>query len=619
MRSHKVELHRFGSDAGVVQDRYIVAQDGFPARPVEPQTDQLAILRALDKLRYRDGADAQVVNEAIQLLAGIVQLFLKDLPDLNEPLQIDIVTDKVELWALPFELVRDRDGQFLLGRKDRSVLLTRRVRGRFVEKARPWPIRPRVLFAWAGDVAWKDHQNALHEALEPWIGPIEEHLVPDPRPALTELGKATLEKIREECLEAAKEKKPYTHIHLLAHGDMIPGNIAAEASFGVALKDRTVSAEELVDAVRAKEADGPYVVTLGTCDSANAMNTLMASGKVAYELHRGGVPVVIGSQFPLTEPGAVLYTRSFYGDLLAKAKDVRDALRNARVALREAAEASRIAGHDWVSVTAHLQLPEGYRDQIGDASMKILLAQLNSTSRWAQRIVEDDKKASAMEAARIEELLERRIESLKEELSSLKEDDELLLENLGLLASAHKRLAELVIKNGGDGADQRSRDILSEAGRWYRKANDHNLSHHWTGTQHLAITGATAGRIPPEQRFYWEASLHAALREAALDPTEDSDTREKVIWALGSIAELYLLASLLPEPPLDTEASVEHAIKRLIELAEPDKVHAINSTWRQFRRYEHWWIHDHGFFKGVSDLSGPAKKIVSMLEPHVVR
>jgi hypothetical protein len=660
LRSFKVELLRHGTSTGAIQDRYLVAMDGLPVRSVAPRNvnrpsddpddpplvQQQDVLRALDCMRYRETrapADEQETGrrdaekaQALKLLRGLVAQFLRDVPGWErfmkgvprteppEIMQIDLVTDNVELWALPFEFVQDGAGRDLLGDRERPVLLTRRIRQSFAERARPWPEKPRVLFAWAGNVDASRHRDALYDALGPWIGPLSGTMIRDPRPVLTELQNATLGAVEAACAAAASgaRPRPYTHVHLLAHGEVIPDPIAQLSSFGVALASGTVTPEELAKALRAGQPDGPTVVTLAICDSSNASNTILAGGRVAYELHARGVPVVVGSQFPLTEPGAAVHADTFYGSLLAGAKDVRVALCDACAALR----ASGVAGHDWASINAHVSLPEGYADQIRDAGLRVELAQLNSASRWAQPIVEDRVPVSKEEAAGTEERLQQRIDSLRGYFlgSSRGVPEAVIVENRGLLASAYKRLSELVFCNGGDGAAERSRRLLLDAGELYYQAHDGALSQHWPGTQHLAITAVTTGSIPGDRTIHWGASLHAARTEARADPKADDKTRGQVLWALGSIAELSLLHPLLAAPDVSPPApgAAREALDRLVSLAEeePQNRDVIDSTWRQLRRYVHWWTIDRGFFPGrPSDLASPAAELADRLEPHTTK
>ena len=66
----------------------------------------------------------------------------------------------------------------------------------------------------------------------------------------------------------------------------------------------------------------------------------------------------------------------------------------------------------------------------------------------------------------------------------------------------------------------------------------------------------------------------------------------KRIWALGTLAELYLLEPLtVPEEQFDSVKSeaTKAAIKMVQELLDSDEAFAIESTTRQFERYIQWW------------------------------
>jgi CHAT domain-containing protein/tetratricopeptide repeat protein len=474
-----------------------------------------------------------------------------------------------------------------------------------------------VLFAWAGDVEKGEHRSALYDALEPWLGPTTDGLVPDLSPVMTELGKASLQAIATACEQAFAAGWPYSHIHLLAHGAPLPSSIPELTPFGVALEDGDVTAEQLASAIRAGAPGGPTVVTLASCDSSNAAQTLLARGRVAYELHARGVPVVIGSQLPLTQVGAAAFARTFYKGILAETQDIRLVLCDARVELKKNPE----AWHDWASITAHLRLPEGYAAELHAAQLVVEFAKMNTAGRWAQRIVEGKVEATPAQAERIERLLQDRIAALVGKIrGSELRGQEATLENLGLLASCYKRLAELVFfRSPNESSANRSRELLEQSRERYFRAHESALSHHWTGTQHLALAAVTSGSIPEENTLHFQASVHAAKLDAQLNPEVDPATRSRVIWALGSLAELGLLARVSAHP-VKSKVSARAALDQLIALAtkEPQKQDALESTWRQLRRYVHWWTRAHGFFPSAEhDLNEPAQELVSAIEPYV--
>ena len=261
MRSCKVELLRFGKDTGAFMDRYLVGVDGCPVRTVEPGAHPRGrpARAGLTSVGRSDVTDQQQ-QQVLTLLTKLIEAFLCDvlgeLETSKGPIEIDVVTDKVELWSLPFEFLCDRSGWFVLENQDRSILLTRRVRGSLGEPA-ALAQESRVLFAWRGAVVAEPHREALYSALEPWIGPHDQEMVRDTKPVFTEPRDAALEDITDACQRAVDEKRPYTHIHLLAHGRPIEDVIPALGSFGVGLRDRVVSAENLAEAMGAGRDLGP--------------------------------------------------------------------------------------------------------------------------------------------------------------------------------------------------------------------------------------------------------------------------------------------------------------------------------------------------------------------------
>jgi hypothetical protein len=183
-----------------------------------------------------------------------------------------------------------------------------------------------------------------------------------------------------------------------------------------------------------------------------------------------------------------------------------------------------------------------------------------------------------------------------------------LEENLGLLGSAEKRLAEVhfVRSTLGEGEPWRQamRADLERARDWYRRGSERNLSHHWTAVQYLCLEAALGGRIP-------DAGLwHAAVMAARIDLR--SPRPMDAIWALGSLLELHLLAPLAGLPSQTGEAQAAWAQMRaaVAALERPDPF-PIESTRRQLRRYVQWWTTANGFFPGAPDLAAEAAALLA--------
>jgi hypothetical protein len=184
-----------------------------------------------------------------------------------------------------------------------------------------------------------------------------------------------------------------------------------------------------------------------------------------------------------------------------------------------------------------------------------------------------------------------------------------LEENLGLLGSAEKRLAEIHFTCGkripSDGRQQEMRNALDRSRTWYQKGYEHNLSHHWTGVQYLSLDSVLRGRIGNPGHWY-----------AAVAAAEVDCKRQEEYWARGSLAELYLLAPLAGQPPrADLAAEVLETMKVCVRDHAGGDCFPLASTERQFRRYTDWWTTANGFFPGSSDLAAEAARLIAVLHP----
>lgn len=613
MRSLLVELLRFKNlDIGVLRDGddYLVAAADHPVREVRMTLDQDSFLDEMLNLRYKAGAEER--RASLEKLSGVVTGMLgpRTLEDLESgddfPLQLDLVVNAAELAALPFETLRDAAGQPLLVRRERPVELTRRVRNDFAEVAARWPARPRILFAWArpeevAGVPYEQHEAALRKALKPWM-PADGTGGP-----LTVLPKAGIASLRKLCADSVAAEKPFTHVHVLAHGYTI--GQAHRQRFGIALHDEegeldAVPPEDLTEAL-APLRGHTVVVTLATCDSANMANTITSKKSIAHELHCSGFPVVLASQLPLTVPGSNVLVERFYQELL-KGRDVRMAIHEARVALYE----SYPSYHDWASLVGYVRLPEGYAEHLQEVRLEAEMASLRIARDRAFHPQGDDD-AEVAQLAEIEEDLRQRIQRLEGFLPETKEHarEAVVLENLGLLGSAQKRLAELIFLRGkrspGDGGWRAPmREALELARQWYQEAYEKNLSHHWTGVQYLCLDAVLAGTISHPE--YWFSAVAAAKIQAK---------EEKEIWAYGSLAELYLLAPLVGQPEMggDSVKALTILKERVLQLKKDDPF-PIESTVCQLCRYQDWWTAANGFLPGCgTDLAAAVEPLVAAL------
>ena len=603
-------------------DPYLVAAGSeYPVREFRSPLEQESFLKLIIALRYEK--DAQARATALKQIGEIAAKLLgtNSLTEISSgpfPLQLDLVVNPAEVAALPFEAATDSEGRPLFARNDSAVVLTRRVRHTFAENRARWPATPRFLYAWAPlseptDVPFQEHESALRAVLEPWIPVIHgTNNTPESDDVLTTLAEVTLEKLAEACREAV-EKKPFTHVHLLAHG--VPVGEAPSQHFGIGIPTEEggvpeVTPEELGKAL-APLVGHAVVVTLATCDAANLTNTITSKRSIAHELHELGFPIVVASQFPFTKPGSTLMVETFYKALLG-GKDVRVALHNARVALYENREKT---GHDWASLVGYARLPEGYADHLLDVRLEYMLASLKTMQGCSDELVKGGDADPAL-FARVAAQLQARIETLE---GFLKETEKAgrsgaLDENLGLLGSAEKRLAELCFVCAGldDAAHWQllMRKALERSRNWYRRGSEINLSHHWTAVQSLSLDAVLDGHIADPGRW------HAAVTAAKIDKRNAKPSA--VIWALGSLIELYLLAPPAGQrPPVDAARNALAEMKALVREQPGGDTFPLESTERQLHRYVNWWTTANGFFPATTDLASEAGRLLEELHPLI--
>lgn len=618
MRSLLVEFHRFNDlDTGIwrLGDRYLVAAAAHRVREFPMPLNHEDFLDAIHDLRYEGDAEARL--KALTQVGKMAAEFLgtaslDDMSSGNFPLQLDLVVNPSELAALPFETATDNEGRPLFVRRERPVILTRRVRHEFADTRVGWPARPRILYAWAappgvGDVPYQEHEQALWAALEPWIAPQEDH-EPAPRhdAMLQTIPQLSLPALEVACRAAITDNKPFTHVHVLAHG--YPVGRAHRQRFGMALHSTAGELEE-VTPEQIEKALKPLVgqavvVTLATCDAANLANTITPQRSIAHNLHVSGFPIVVASQLPLTKAGSTVMVGTFYRALLA-GKDVRLALHDTRLALYESRQQT---GHDWASLVGYAQLPEGYVDHLLDIRLESSLSALKTIQASSDRLVADEAKTSE-HFEHVAQQLQERISALEGFLNESEKTGRrgVFEENLGLLGSAEKRLGEVCFARSALGETdiwQRAmREALERSHRWYLKASEHNLSHHWTAVQCLSLEAVLTGRIA--NSGLWHAAAAAAdIGRRAAKPMD-------AIWALGSLLELYLLAPLAGQSPRlgETEA-LWLRMKEAVSALEEANTFALESTERQLRRYVRWWTTENGCFLGRPDLVAVAANLL---------
>jgi len=554
----------------------------------------------------------QVINE----LAMEVALILGSIPGLaegitgctkDENLQLThlrLVISAAELALLPFELSKNIEGipggqeNWFSLQTTKPVFMTRQVRNVSPRKIK-WPVEPRILFIAAspgGGIPLDNHIQALIKAIQPWIKYSEDKgvKVEEIKKMMTILPQASVEDIEEAC-----SNNEYTHIHILAHGmqdDKDPGK-----PYGLAMHDiDNPSKIDVVTGTRLAKAICPLshnlglaVVTVASCNSGAVSSVVESTGaSFAYDLHREGIPLVVASQFPLTFRGSIMMVEEVYGRFLW-GEDPFEVLHNLRTKLYALKSNDN---HDWASLVVYESLDGSMEKSLLDTrymqARRAIDAILGPADDFIDKKDEEDKE----DKASIKELKLKYTEMFKAVDAIAKkfpDDDFYLAEVLGLQGSAEKRKGGFYSKIG---SFEESFDALIESRKYYSKALDRALmsrenngklksSVHWLVTQYLSLS--TVVRCEYDMG-YW----HTAKQSADIDIRVGED---QVVWAHGSLAELYLLLLMVDKDKRPgalsdkkvTELAVNHA-KKVKELFGGD-LFKVSSTKRQFKRYRDWW------------------------------
>lgn len=597
MQSDLIEYSRFNQlDTGVlgVGNLYLRARACEPILEVRSPFDHNTLLRTLGRLRYGEDLSETKKQSLIRTLSDDIRKFFIDPKTATTlPVQWDLVFNAAELGLVPFEALLNDDDTPVFACESSKIILTRRIRQSSLPADQEiWPAIPRVLFAYARgtagghEVPYKEHLASLRESLRPWLS--TEMMAQSDNAVLTILSDARFSQIADCLNNAIAGNKPYTHVHILAHGVRIELPDDTGSEFGVALfKIATIDDfSSLFHTLKVK----PFVVTYMICDSANASNPVIPRKNIVQVTHHAGVPVVIGSQLPLTFPGSVRIADVFYKSIL-NGQDVRDAIHQARCSLFK----NKDTGHDWLSLIAYVRLPEGYESSLKKSVLSREMEALKTIRKDTETLIDGENH---IERARYEEmfaLLKERLNVLLNHITNIavgRVHHELMQENAGMIGSCYKRLAELIFYTDR-GASTHSASLseqityLNEALHWYREAADSNLSHHWSVVQYLSLDRIlNAGKGFAEYRS--SAKLGASK---AIDRGQGSEK----VWGWGSLAELCLLSGD-DEWPV-ASALARNAMEGFIKEARllPDPASYLTSMALQFNRYIRWWIPENGF------------------------
>ncbi len=559
--------------------------------------------RLLKQLRYETGDPEDRLamlhdlgTEMGKFLGGVPGLPGALTTDLNQRgtlVHLRLTLSASELALLPFELAKTPvtdsvSGENWLSLHTRPpVCVTRNIRTVSAEGV-VWPERPRILFI-AGDpanVPHEEHRGILVDAIERFRYPeTDDEKHEGDRctrfgDLLTVLSYPTLDEVMEEC-----RKNRYTHIHVLAHGDL---DEAAPGSYGLVLRGPKNSSD-VVSGDRFRTAitsvcHRPAVVTLASCDSANVGTVVTPGASFAHQLHEAGIPLVVAVQFPLSIDGSVPLTKRLYNGFLWGEHPLQ-VLQEARAELHARYTAS---WHDWAGLVVYEALPR----TLGEQLETLRYSQAKRAMNSALERIDNAVKTKTRDG----DLFKQLGQAVDYALERLPMNGRYAVEGVGLHASSRKRIAQAAFtlaENVAPLADQY--DLLDEARLAYNRAargllvNDsrtlqHFATLHWVLTQVVSLSMVVGIKFEAGE---WEAAKLSA------DLYCDHPDSEQRAWAHGSLAELWLIR--LGEKDLDpaekkeiSERAVRHA-QELGRLYPWRDEFPVKSTRRQFERYVQWW------------------------------
>lgn len=568
-------------------------------------------LRALtgDTNPERRRAQLEQTAELAERIFGSIDAFKTELGAAGRANQggiihLRLVVTPSELAIIPFEAANLPQG--LPGEKLPMALqavlpvtITRETRDCQPPPKDWWNRRPRILVVAASPpglppVPIRAHLLALRRALSPWLREPEAAGAPAradgtfvPQTfgeAVTVLPAASLRDIREACAGSA-----FTHVHILAHGLPLPGT--HDERFGIALRSDSrahelavVSGRDLVLALRTHSAEGcqfstPLHVTLASCDSGKVGGVVAPGASIAHELHAGGIPWVIASQFPLSFAGSAVMAEVLYERLL-RGDDLRCVLHD----LRQRLSTECSGTHDWAALVAYAAMGDNFEREWAQFGHKQTHRAIDAAFYALDRVLDRGDASEATQdvvgplLARVDRYTRRYAAAA--ESSAARGDADMRSEAFGMMASNCKRSAQAYHSLKRPVQEQES---LERARKHYEDALRASVRNHWVVGQYLALSLPLEGTVPSG----WWYVAHASAAEDLKKPDAVD-----LAWAHGSLAELFLLAlasdDLLRAFPDAAERALDHA-RHIVDIRGYEAFQT-TSTARQFARYTDWWL-----------------------------
>lgn len=613
---------------------YLAVCGDFPGGVVHVPYEHAEAQNLLDDLRYtvssaepsdrlaviKDRAGSQLAA-MLASIPGLAGVLAGEHSQNGSITHLRVILSAAELALLPFELAKVPVGAGSVGddwlalQPDRPLCITRHVRG--VPAPTGWPNTPRILFVSGDDVPFEQHLDVFQRVLEPWRTDelrrqpdSERHWSSD---LLTVIERATLDEIR-----AATAERSFTHVHVLAHGAEIEGRRTSR--HGIALGDRVVTGGDLALALAssiAGEGDLPSVVTLAACDSAAQGSIVTPGGSVAHDLHASGIPLVVASQFPISEQASVPFTEAFYAGELRGAHPFETLTKVRRLLATQFPDE-----HAWASLVVYEALPQNFDSCLSELNYwQSRRAHENALGQVERFVTSDESRM---------EVLDRTGAPFADDFRSPAPDD---------LAAALRRVGDAADRLPSTGLYAVECDGLRAAGAkrtaevayWLGRASDvtpdrrdellEHCLHDLDTALGLYRAGVRSLLSTADDQAHRKVTTHwivgqVMLLEAILGRDADVDLggiaratmrfdcdhTDAVVRAWATVSEIEQAILELAATGA-SESVAERALRSANELvrAVGEDAEQITTTRRQMRRFATWWG-DEGFVRILHDL-----------------
>ncbi len=447
------------------------------------------------------------------------------------------------------------------------------------------------------------HLDVFERVLEPYRSDRLQRVDDLPRhwtsKHLTVIEEATLDEVRTAASAG------FTHVHVLAHGAEI--ELRRSSRHGLALGDRVVTGADLALALASSIGDRrhlPSVVTLASCDSAAHGSVTSPGGSVAHDLHASGIPLVVASQFPISEQASIPFTETFYRGQLAGEHPLVSITDVRRELATEFSDE-----HAWASVVVYEALPRNFNRKLEELRYWQSRRAHNIALDRLERVATSDVERMEQQRDTGRALPEDFVSPTPEEFDDLVEaviaasgrlpsTGEYAAECDGLRAAAAKRTAEVAywLSLAPDVTAERRDELASRCVSELENALDLYLSTvgsllstsdgranrkvtmHWIAGQVLTMQAVLGAPI--------DADLAGLARLAAGFDLLQPDPLVRG-WATVSLIEQELLDLATNGPSADTSERAVELAQELMRALGEDSEHVV-STCRSMRRFAAW-------------------------------